>query len=481
MKKFLKNYRSTLILLFSVILGAIIGIIFKEKCEVLKPFGDIFLNLLLVSIVPLIFLTISTSIGKMENPKRIGKILGTIIGVFIFTSLVACLVGFLVTKPINLVNVTDTEKIKSIFEVAEESEKVNIMESTVNLLTVNDFSKLLSKGNIIALLVFSIIVGIAINMSKEKGEKFKEVLISANEVMQNIVKIIMYYAPIGLGCYFAYLIGTFGASIGAGFLKTFVIYTVVCVVFYFVFYTLYAFMAGGKKGVVVFWKNVLAPTVTSIATCSSAASIPVNTKAAKAMGVPDDIAETTIPMGTSFHKDGSIIGSVFKIMFLVCLFGGNVSTIKILGVALLANLLITGVPIGGGTISEMMILSLMGYPFEALPILTMIATIIDPPATCLNVVGDTASSMMVARIVEGRNWLGERPKKGKKDKTKKKDKKARETKKEVVKEEPKKVKKVIKNKKVTKKQPKKVTKVESKTKAKAKPVKKQTTKKQKTK
>lgn len=464
MKKFLKNYRGTLILLFSVILGAIIGIIFKEKCEVLKPFGDIFLNLLLVSIVPLIFLTISTSIGKMENPKRIGKILGTIIGVFIFTSLVACIVGFLVTKPINLVNVSDTEKIKSIFEVVEETEKVNIMESTVNLLTVNDFSKLLSKGNIIALLVFSIIVGIAINMSKEKGEKFKEVLISANEVMQNIIKIIMYYAPIGLGCYFAYLIGTFGASIGAGFLKTFIIYTVVCVLFYFIFYTLYAFIAGGKKGVVVFWKNVLAPTVTSIATCSSAASIPVNTKAAKAMGVPDDIAETTIPMGTSFHKDGSIIGSVFKIMFLVCLFGGNVSTIKILGVALLANLLITGVPIGGGTISEMMILSLMGYPFEALPILTMIATIIDPPATCLNVVGDTASSMMVSRIVEERNWLGERPKKVKEKRNKK------EVKKVVKKEEPKKVVKKDNRKKVTKKQTGKTTNTNKTSKAKKKTI-----------
>lgn len=467
MKKFLKNYRSTLILLASVILGAIIGLIFKEKCEVLKPFGDVFLNLLLVSIVPLIFLTISTSIGKMENPKRIGKILGTIIGVFIFTSLVACIVGFLVTKPINLVNVTDTEKIKSIFEVAEETEKVNIMESTVDLLTVNDFSKLLSKGNIIALLVFSILVGIAINMSKEKGEKVKEVLISANEVMQNIIKIIMYYAPIGLGCYFAYLIGTFGASIGAGFLKTFVIYTVVCVVFYFVFYTLYAFIAGGKKGVKVFWKNALAPTVTSIATCSSAASIPVNTKAAKAMGVPDDVAETTIPMGTSFHKDGSIIGSVFKIMFLVCLFGGNVSTIKILGVALLANLLITGVPIGGGTISEMMILSLMGYPFEALPILTMIATIIDPPATCLNVVGDTASSMMVARIVDGKNWLGEEPKKEKKVKVVEKKK-----------EEPKKIKKVTKKTKAT---AKKETNKTTKTKKTTKPVKKQTKIKKKTK
>ncbi len=429
MKKFLKNYRSTLILLASVIIGAIIGLIFKEKTSVLKPFGDVFLNLLLVSIVPLIFLTISSSIGKMESPKRVGKILASVIGVFIFTSLVACLVGFLVTKPINLVNVADTDKIKAIFEVAEEAEKVDIMESTVNLLTVNDFTKLLSKGNIIALLVFSIIVGIAINMAKEKGEKFKEVLISANEVMQNIIKIIMYYAPIGLGCYFAYLIGTFGASIGAGFLKTFIVYTLVCVVFYFVFYTLYAFIAGGKRGVVIFWKNALAPTVTSIATCSSAASIPVNTKAAKAMGVPDDVAETTIPMGTSFHKDGSIIGSVFKIMFLVCLFGGNVSTLKILGVALLANLLITGVPIGGGTISEMMILTLMGYPVEALPILTMIATIIDPPATCLNVVGDTASSMMVARIVDGKNWLKVEDKKKEVKEVKKDNKKVKNNKK----------------------------------------------------
>lgn len=451
MKKFLKNYKSTLILLCSIIIGAIIGIIFKEKCEVLKPFGDIFLNLLLVSIVPLIFLTISTSIGKMESPKRIGKILASIIGVFVFTSLIACIVAFFVTKPINLVNVSDTEKIRSIFEVAEETEKVNIMESTVNLLTVNDFSKLLSKGNIIALLVFSIIVGIAINMAKEKGEKFKEVLISANEVMQNIIKIIMYYAPIGLGCYFAYLIGTFGASIGAGFLKTFIIYAVVCIVFYFVFYTLYAFIAAGKKGVVVFWKNAFAPTVTSIATCSSAASIPVNTKAAKAMGVPNDIAETTIPMGTSFHKDGSIIGSVFKIMFLVCLFGSEVNTFKILGVALLANLLITGVPIGGGTISEMMILSLMGYPFEALPILTMIATIIDPPATCLNVVGDTASSMMVARIVDGKNWLNTQDKKiVKKDKSKVKENK-KDDKKKVKKE----VKKTSTKNTKTKKQNKK--------------------------
>ena len=111
-----------------------------------------------------------------------------------------------------------------------------------------------------------------------------------------------------------------------------------------------------------------------------------------------------IPLGTSFHKDGSIIGSVFKIMFLVCLFGTNASIFQVIGVALVANLLVTAVPIGGGTISEMLIITMMGYPVAALPILTIIATIIDMPATVLNVVGDDVSSMMVARIVDGKEW-----------------------------------------------------------------------------
>src|SRR5699024_5594315 len=107
-------------------------------------------------------------------------------------------------------------------------------------------------------------------------------------------------------------------------LKTFILYTVVAVLFYFIMYIVYAYIAGKKEGVKAFWKNAIPSTVTSLATCSSAACIPVNVETSKKIGVSDDIAETIIPLGTSFHKDGSIIGSVFKIMFLVCLFGTDV-------------------------------------------------------------------------------------------------------------------------------------------------------------
>ncbi|MFQ9264620.1 MAG: dicarboxylate/amino acid:cation symporter [Clostridia bacterium] len=421
MKKFLSNYKSTIILLVAIIVGSIVGVIFKEKATILSPLGDLFLNLLLVIIVPLIFLNITTAISKMKQPKRLGKIIGSIILVFVITSIIAVLVGFASTYFVKLINTEDGEQIRATLQETEDTssddtseEEMTIADRTVKLLTVNDFSKLLSKDNIIALLVFSIIVGIAINMSGEKGEPVRQILESANNIMENIVKIIMYYAPIGLGCYMAAFIGSFGTSIAVGYLKTFLVYLVVAVLYYFVMYSLYAFIAGGKNGVKAFWKNVIPATITAMGTCSSATCIPINIESTKKMGVPEDIAETTIPLGTSFHKDGSIIGSVFKIMFLVGLFGTSLATagdvFTVLGVALLANLLITAVPIGGGTISEMLIITMLGYPVAALPILTIIATIIDMPATVLNVIGDDVASMMVTRIVDGKKYFLDEPK-----------------------------------------------------------------------
>lgn len=414
MKKLLSNYKSTIILLVSIIIGAIVGFIFKEKATVLSPLGDIFLNLLLVVITPLIFLTITTSISKMKSPKRLGKIVGATFLVFIITSIIAVLIGFASAYFIKLVKPEDGEKIKQSLqetteEETQENEEIGILKRTASLLTVNDFTKLLSKDNIIALLVFSIIFGLAINITGEKAKPVVDFLESANEIINNVVKIIMYYAPIGLGCYFAALVGSFGEMIVVGYLKTFVIYTIVSILYYLIIYSIYAFVAGGKKGIRLYWKNVLPATATALGTCSSAASIPVNIECSKKIGVPEDVAETAIPLGTSFHKDGSIIGSVFKIMFLVCLFGMNVSTgtgiLGILAIALVSTLLVTAVPIGGGTISEMLIITMLGCPTAALPILTIIATIIDAPATMLNVVGDTASSMMISKIVDGKNWL----------------------------------------------------------------------------
>lgn len=423
MKKIIKNYKSTLILLSSVIIGAIFGLIFKEKAEVVKPLGDLFLNLLLVIIVPLIFFTITSSISKMREKKRLSKILGSTILVFLLTSVIAVLVGFASTAMVNLVDTKDTDAIREVFDnnIKEEVE-LNLLERTISVLSTDQFVNLLSTNNLIALIVMSVLLGIAINKAGEKGKRVAELFDSFAEVMYKLIGIIMLYAPIGLGCYFASLVGTLGATIAVGFLKTFVVYLIVSLLFMLVFYSLFAFISAGKKGVIAFWKNIIPSALTSLGTCSSAASVPVNIECTKNIGVPNDIAETTVSLGTSFHKDGSTIGSVFKIMFLVCLFGTTLTTIgavsKVIGVALIATLLVTAVPIGGGTISEMLIISLMGYSTAALPILTIIATIIDAPATLLNVVGDSASAMLITRSVEGKGWMNKKTK----EKSKKREK-----------------------------------------------------------
>ena len=402
MKEILKNYKSTIILISAIIVGVIVGLIFGSDAGVLKPFGDLFLNLLLMVIVPLIFITITTSICKMESPKRLKKIISRIFIAFVIVSTISALIGVSSTYMFKLVDSNDSKILELLDESSVVDEDLSILDRTVSLLTTDDFVNLLSRDNIMALLVISIIIGFAIRMSGKNGEKVKDLLISLNDVVLNIVKIIMYYAPIGLGCYMASLIGTYGSTIASGFLKTFIIYTIVCLFVYFVVYSIYAFIGGGKEGLKKYWLNIIAPTATALGTCSSAACIPVNSEACKKMGVSSDIAETIVPLGTTFHKDGSIIGSAFKIMFLVYLFDMSPSVWLVLGVSLLVTLLIAAVPIGGGTISEMMIITLMGFPVAALPILTVIATIIDAPATVLNVVGDSATGMLVSKMVDGK-------------------------------------------------------------------------------
>lgn len=400
MKKVWKNYKSSIFLIISIIIGTIIGIIFKEKTNKIKALGDLFINMLTCIVIPIVFLNITISIGKMNKPKRIGKVLITTFIVFLATSIISALLGIIASNITPLITGT------KIISETTTPEKINFLDKFANTLTVSNFNELLSVNNMIALILASIIFGIALNKTKET--KTLELLESLNNIVQKIVNIIMLYAPIGIGAYFAVLVGNFGGNITSGYIKTFIIYLIVSIFIYFIIYSFYAYIAGGKEGIKRYFKYIITPTITALSTCSSAVSIPSNTEAAQNIGVPSDIASAVIPLGTNFHKDGSIVGNAFKIMFLVYLFNLDITFTKVLLVALLSTLLITALPIGGGTIAEMFIISILGAPISALPMLTIIATIIDAPATVLNVVGDSASSMLVTCLLEGKNWLNKR-------------------------------------------------------------------------
>ncbi len=410
MKNFLKNYKSSLILLGAILIGGIVGVVLGPKATMLKPFGDLFLNLLFMSLVPLVFFSVSSAIANMNTMKRLGKIMGNIVIVFLSTAFIAALIGIIGAIILNPTKGLDSSMFTSIIGSGKivEAEKVSFSDQIVKTVTVNDFNMLFSKSNMLQLIVFAVLFGLATAMAGEKAKGIAKFVEEGSEVIGNIIKIIMYYAPIGLGCYFASVIGELGTQILSGYVTAFLLYLGITVIYYFGFYTIYAYLAGGKEGIKIFWKNAVGPTVTAVATCSSAACIPVNLVSAKNMGVPDDIAETVVPLGANIHKDGSVIGGVLKITFLMGIFGMDISNpstlLSILVVSFLVGAVVGAIP-GGGVIGEMLILSVFGFSPEMLPIITVLGTVIDAPATLLNSAGNTVCAMMVARLVEGKNWL----------------------------------------------------------------------------
>lgn len=411
MKNLFKNYKSTVILLFAVIIGGIVGNVMGPKSLVLEPFGKLFINLMFMILVPLVFFSVSSAMANISGMKRLGKIMGSIMVVFLTTALIAAIIGTLSVLVMNPTNGLDIRMFTNLMKSAVEtqsSEKVSFLNQLVNTFTVTDFVDLLSRKNMLQLVVFSILFGMSVSLSGEKGKPLANLLEAGSVTMMKVVKIIMYYAPIGLGCYFASVVGQLGGQILDGYVKVFLLYLVISVIYYFGFFSLYAFIAGGKNGITVFWKNVVTPSVTALATCSSAACIPVNLDAVKKMGVPSDIAETVIPLGANMHKDGSVFGGVMKITLLMGLFGKDMTSISsilgIIGVSLLVGAVMGAIP-SGGMIGEMLILSVYGFPPEVLPIIAVISVIIDAPATLLNSTGNTVCSMLVTRLVEGKNWL----------------------------------------------------------------------------
>ena len=404
---FLKNYKGIMLLLGGILAGSILGLVFGKEVAVLKPLGDIFLNLLFTAIIPLVFFTISASIASLEKTEKLGKLFLIVIGVFLFTVLVSAIlmvVGVLIF-PIHQDSIISTIPLEV---VAESSTGSQITQ----LLTAGDFYELLSRKNMLALIIFSFLVGFASLQSGEKGSDFSKFLRSGNEVMKQLLHIIMQTAPVGLGAYFAYQVGIFGPQLFGAYAKPLGLYYAVCAFYFIVFFSLYAYMSGGKLGFKVFWKNNITPSLTAVGTCSSIATIPANLDGAEKMNIPVHIRNVVIPLGAPLHKDGSSMSSIIKIAVIFAMFGKDftdpVTILTALGITVVVSVVEGGIP-NGGYIGEILAITVYGFPMEqALPAAMIIGTLVDPMATLLNANGDLISAMLVARIAEGKKWLFEK-------------------------------------------------------------------------
>ncbi len=414
MKQFLKNYGFITLMLLGVVGGCVVGALFPvvkdaageviNPCAtVLEPLGTLFINLMFCIVVPMVFCSICSAIANMDNMKKAGKIMGVTIATFCVTAGIAALIMYGLCRVFPLV--------QGQYEMVEGTvgETLGLADLVINFFTKPDFVELLSRKAILPLIVFAILCGFGIQMSGGKKTMTAKFLEDITGCIMNVVKIISYYAPVGFFGFFATLIAKHGADLVGDYSRTLIMYYVVCFVYMVTFFPLYAWFGGGKGAAKVMFAHLFKPAATSFGTCSSVATIPTNMEAAADTGISKDISNIVLPLGATMHMDGSSMSAIVKVAFLFGMFGKDFTTgeaILAIVVAIFSSVAMSGIPGGGGT-GELVLCTIF-FPDQmaiAYPIAMALGNLVDPPATMINAAGDYVVSFILARFVDGKDWL----------------------------------------------------------------------------
>ena len=409
MKKnsFLKNYWFILAMLIAIVAGCVVGAVWPGA-TCLKPMGDLFVNAMFCVVVPMVFVSISSAIANMKSIRRAGKILGTTVATFLVTAAIAAIIMYIVVRIVPIV--TGDYALE-----AGEPRTVSVGEMIVNFFTKPDFVELLSRKAMLPLIVAAVLFGFGVQMAGGPETVVAKGLASLTDCLMNVVKLISYYAPIGFFGFFAYLVATYGPELIGDYSRTLAVYYILCFVYLFAMFPVYARFGGGKGGARVMFKHLFEPAVTAFGTCSSVATIPTNMKVAKETGIGEDVTDIVLPLGATMHMDGSAMSAIIKVAFLFGIFGMDFGTgraILAIIVAVFSSVAMSGIP-GGGGVGELVLCTIF-FPDQlavAYPIAIALGDLVDPPATMVNAAGDYVVSFIVSRFCDGKDWLQKQLKK----------------------------------------------------------------------
>ena len=414
MKRFLKNYGFILCMFAGIVAGCVAGALWpvvkdvngeivSKGATVLEPLGTVFINLMFCIVVPMVFCSIASAIANMDSMKKAGKIMGVTVGTFLVTAGIAAIIMYAICRIFPLV--------QGQYEATagEVGKTLGLADMVINFFTKPDFYELLSRKAILPLIVFAVLCGFGIQMAGGKQTMTAKLLADITNCIMKVVKIISYYAPIGFFGFFSYLVATYGPELIGDYGRTLIIYYVLCFVYMFVFFPIYARFGGGKGAIKTMFQHLFKPAAVSFGTCSSVATIPTNMEAAEDTGISKDISDIVMPLGATMHMDGSAMAAIVKVAFLFGIFGKDFGTgeaILAIIVAVFSSVAMSGIPGGGGT--GELVLCTVFFPDQmaiAYPIAIALGNLVDPPATMVNAAGDYVVSYIVARFIDGKDWL----------------------------------------------------------------------------
>ena len=392
-------------MLIGLVLGVIVGMFLDSQFATtyVKPFGDLFIRLIRMVVVPLVFATLVAGAAGISDVSKLGRVAIKTLLIFLITSAISVIFGLVIANIIDPgVGLTlSTEGLK-----AAQVKAPSFVQTLLDIVPINPMEAF-AKGSILQIIFFAIMFGFCLNFLGEKGKPVYHFFDIVGNLMIHMTQVVMRYAPIGVFALMAVVVSQHGLAVllplGKLILASFIATALLVILIYIPIVMFIIRIPVGE-----YFKGIFEPWLIAFTTCSSAAAMAANLVASRRLGATNSIASFAVPLGNTINMNGTAVYMGVCAVFAAQIYGlpltmGDQVIVVITGV--LAAVGTAGVP-GAGLIMSTLVFTQIGIPLEVIALIAGVDRVLDMIRTSINVVGDSTTALMVSRM-EGE--LGSEP------------------------------------------------------------------------
>ena len=381
-------------IMIGFVLGIAAGVILGESATKLAFLGTILTRLLTMVVAPLVLGLLICAAADVNAFKTLGKIGGKTLAIFLGGTAVAVAIGLVLCNVMQIGAgfVMETQAAYDAKEIP------SIADTLMNIIPTNPFNSL-SEQNLLQIIFFALLLGFSLIKLGDKGAPVLDFFRAWTEAWKEITNIVLEFTPYGVFGLMANIVGKYGMDVLLPYIKTIGACYLTCALFTIIVQG--GLMVGLYGGIspVKFFGTMKEAILFVFATCSSVATIPLNLKCTKALGVDDKIADFVIPFGAVMNMNGTAIYEAVAVIFASQVFGIELTVtqqIMVMVTAVLASVGTAGIP-GSGLVMMTIVLNAVNLPLETIGLLAGIDRILNMARVIPNIVGDAAAAVVVAK------------------------------------------------------------------------------------
>lgn len=377
-------------IMIGFVLGIGAGVILGEKAGCLAFLGTILTRLLTMVVAPLVLGLLICSAADVKDFRTLGKIGGKTLGIFLSGTAIAVAIGLVLCNVMQI----GAGFVMETTQAYDATEVPSIVDTLMNIIPTNPFNSL-STQNLLQIIFFALLLGFSLIKLGDKGTPVLDFF----RAWKEITNIVLEFTPYGVFGLMADIVGRYGMDILVPYMKTIGACYLTCALF--TIFVQGGLMVGlyGKISPIRFFSVMKEAILFVFATCSSVATIPLNLKCTKELGVSDKIADFVIPFGAVMNMNGTAIYEAVAVIFASQVFGIHLTVtqqIMVMLTAVLASVGTAGIP-GSGLVMLTIVLNAVNLPLETIGLLAGIDRILNMARVIPNIVGDAAAAVVVAK------------------------------------------------------------------------------------